>query len=37
MYDKQLQAYIFTDNNALGPVDTIMCIIFHKQTRRNSR
>ena len=36
-YDKQLQAYGFTDNNALVPVETSMYIIFHEPTRRNFR
>ena len=27
-YDEQLQAYVFTGNNALVPVETSMYIIF---------
>ena len=36
-YGEQLQAYIFTDNNALVLVETSMYIIFHELTKRNCR
>ena len=36
-YDKQLQAYVFTDNNAPVPVESGMYIIFHEPTRTNFR
>ena len=36
-YDEQLQAYVFTDNNALVLVETGLSIIFHEPTRRNFR
>ena len=36
-YDDQPEAYIFTDKNALVPVENSVGIIFHEPTRRNCR
>ena len=36
-HDKQLQAYIFTDNNELVLVETSIYVIFHEPNRRNFR
>ena len=36
-YDKQLQAYVFTDNNASVLVETSMYVIFQEPITRNFR
>ena len=36
-YDKQLQAYVFTDTNAFIPTETSMDGIFNSPTKRNFR
>ena len=36
-YDEQLQAYVFTDTNAVVPAETSMYVIFHEPTKRNFR
>ena len=36
-YDEQLQAYVFTDSNALITAETSMYIICHEPTKENIR